>query len=357
MRNNRHARPMMLSEDDLKSIGTAVENALYRATYDLIAQVRADVVDELRFAPLAAELAQARTRRNLDVKTVAKMVKIPQYVIQRIERGSLPDVRPDGLERLADFLGMKDRLDQWNMANPELAQRLGTPKEMSRVLALIEQQALAEYLHRSGSGTPPVTAGTSSRLRSVSNLDGKMLQLEIVLESVQPPVWRRVKVPSATTLKGLHEVIQTSMGWTDSHLYLFEIDDTRYCDLDLVEDADPADRDARKTRLAHLSLTARATFRYEYDFGDGWSHRITVERIVESDGASSPACLGGARACPPEDCGGPNGYEELLIILGDPTHPEYDERRQWAGEDFDPDAFDVSLVSASLAHRGRRRKK
>jgi transcriptional regulator with XRE-family HTH domain len=357
MRNNRHARPMTLSENDLESIGRAVENALYRATYDLIAQVRADVVDELRFAPLAAELAQARARRHLDVKTVAKMAKMPQYVIQRIERGSLPDVRPDGLERLAEFLGMKDRLDRWNMANPELAQRLGSPREMSRVLALIEQQALAEYLQRSGSGTSPATAGASPRLRSVSSLDGKMLQLEIVLEGVQPPVWRRVKVPSAMTLKGLHEVIQTSMGWTNSHLYLFEIDDTRYCDFDLVEDADPADRDARKTRLAHLSLGTRATFRYEYDFGDGWSHRITVERIVESEGASSPACLGGARACPPEDCGGPHGYEELLIILGDPSHPEYDERRQWAGKDLDPEAFDVLLVNSVLARQGRRRKK
>ena len=96
---------------------------------------------------------------------------------------------------------------------------------------------------------------------------------------------------------------------------------------------------------------------YTYDFGGDWRHRIVVEKVLPADEGSRvmvPACVDGRRACPPEDCGGPWGYDELLAILADPTHPEHDARREWLGRPFDPDAcdpddFDYNLVAQRLA--------
>jgi hypothetical protein len=78
-------------------------------------------------------------------------------------------------------------------------------------------------------------------------------------------------------------------------------------------------------------------FRYTYDFGDGWDHKVTVEKVLPADSANTgPACNDGRRACPPEDCGGTWGYRELLEVLADPRHPE---RQEWIGRPFDPEAF------------------
>ena len=84
---------------------------------------------------------------------------------------------------------------------------------------------------------------------------------------------------------------------------------------------------------------------YEYDFGDGWRHAVVLEEISEkSPGAQYPICLDGARACPPEDCGGIHGYKELLVVLSDPMHEEYPSTLQWVGLDYDPAAFDPGNV-------------
>lgn len=88
---------------------------------------------------------------------------------------------------------------------------------------------------------------------------------------------------------------------------------------------------------------------YEYDFGDGWEHKIRIEKILPAEkGKRYPVCLAGKRACPPEDCGGPPGYERLLEVLRDPKHEEYEETLEWLGGPFDPEAFDVNEVNRML---------
>ena len=69
---------------------------LYNRVYDMITQVGQDVVDDLRFAPLAAEFAAARERRGLDLKAAAKALKRPQYVVRQIEQGRLAELDPRG---------------------------------------------------------------------------------------------------------------------------------------------------------------------------------------------------------------------------------------------------------------------
>ena len=93
-------------------------------------------------------------------------------------------------------------------------------------------------------------------------------------------------------------------------------------------------------------------FGYTYDFGDDWEHAITIEKTLPAaEGTTYPTCVAGKRACPPEDCGGPWGYQELLEIIADPAHPERAERLEWLGEDFDPEDFSLEAVNTRLAGR------
>jgi transcriptional regulator with XRE-family HTH domain len=350
-----------LSEDDLRRVGDAVKSALFHRVFDLIEQVRSDVIDELRFAPLAAEIEEARKRRGLDVKAAAKLLKTSQYVVRQIEQGKLAELKPGVLDRYSEAMGVKDLFGRWKQANPELALRMARPKGQSALMELLEQQALSQVLHAGTAGSAPTTTTHQARRAAgAASLGVKAWQLEIVLQGMDPPVWRRGVVTDDTTLHGLHEVIQVAMGWTNSHLYQFEIDDARFTDPDIMDDPNPDDRDSRIIRLADLGLTKGASFLYEYDFGDGWNHMITLERIQEvEEGMVYPYCVAGARACPPEDCGGPSGYQNLLSILADPQHPEHEEFRRWAPEGFDPELCDVQGVNSVLGRsrrRGRRRK-
>ena len=104
----------------------------------------------------------------------------------------------------------------------------------------------------------------------------------------------------------------------------------------------------RVIRLDKVSGPGDA-FSYEYDFGDSWIHEIRIEKALPADPAVHyPRCLAGERACPPEDCGGPPGYEDLLAALQDPAHPRHEEIREWAGPSFDPEAFDPAKVNRIL---------
>ncbi|MFH1017390.1 MAG: plasmid pRiA4b ORF-3 family protein, partial [Pseudomonadota bacterium] len=110
--------------------------------------------------------------------------------------------------------------------------------------------------------------------------------------------------------------------------------------------------------LAEVCPNVKSRLIYEYDFGDGWEHVIDVQKISEpSEGVEYPACLGGENACPPEDSGGVWGYYEKLEAVADPRHEFHEEYREWLGEDFDPDAFDLDAVNAALAgwRKGARR--
>jgi hypothetical protein len=113
----------------------------------------------------------------------------------------------------------------------------------------------------------------------------------------------------------------------------------------------------RSVTLAQIAPQPKSRFFFDYDFGDGWEHRVTVEAIVDAKDADAPRCVAGARACPPEDCGGPFGYADLLDVLADPQHEEHGEMRRWVGDDFDPSVFDLRRANVeirALTRRGRR---
>lgn len=165
-------------------------------------------------------------------------------------------------------------------------------------------------------------------------------QLKATILGTKPPVWRRLIVPEDIRLSELHQVLQAAFGWWNCHLHEFESHGTRYgSDGDGDGWGDPPE-DERRTRLRTIAEPG-SSFLYVYDFGDDWRHRIVVEKAFPAEaGPRYPACTGGRHACPPEDCGGPWGYQEFLAAINDTSHVEHESMLEWAGGQFDPDAFD-----------------
>jgi hypothetical protein len=177
----------------------------------------------------------------------------------------------------------------------------------------------------------------------------KALSLRVSLREIEPAIWRVLLIRESASLAQLHYAIQGAMGWTDSHLYEFEIHGQRFTDLETWEPFDEDDEpgDVEETRLRDLHLNEGSCFNYLYDFGDYWLHDVMVEEVLPvPKGQRLPRCIAGARACPPEDCGGTPGYFELLEALNDATHPEHESYTVWVGGRFDPEAFDLRRANA-----------
>jgi len=174
----------------------------------------------------------------------------------------------------------------------------------------------------------------------------QIYQLKVQLRKVRPPIWRRLLVPGDMTLAELHEVIQTAMGWTNTHSHEFEIDGVSYGDPDPDWESEAADESKVKLfRVAHEG----DRIRYAYDFGDGWEHDVLVEKVAGPEpGNQYPSCVAGRRACPPEDVGGPWGYEAFLAAMSDPKHDEHEHWTEWIGGRFDADEFDLAAVNDAL---------
>lgn len=165
-------------------------------------------------------------------------------------------------------------------------------------------------------------------------------QFKITLVGSRPPIWRRVLVPAHFTLKELHEVIQNTFDWEQSHLYSFEHLGKRY------DDENPK---SISKKLSELNIKEKSQLEYTYDFGDNWEHTVLLEKIITQEKEKIyPCCIAGNMAAPPEDAGGVWGYEHKRAILEDKNHPEYEALLEWMGEDFDADAFDQEAINERL---------
>jgi Plasmid pRiA4b ORF-3-like protein len=178
--------------------------------------------------------------------------------------------------------------------------------------------------------------------------------LKVKLDEVEPAVLRRLEVPLTIRLDRLHLVLQAAMGWTNSHLYEIRVGDVGWG----VPDPEFGDGplDARKTRLIDaLEDVGTRSFKYLYDFGDGWEHRVRIERVTEAIPAVAyPRLVEATGRCPPEDVGGPWGYSEFLETIADPDHEEHDHSVMWAGSEFDPKIVDVDGLKTAVAALAKR---
>ncbi|MDR1971223.1 MAG: plasmid pRiA4b ORF-3 family protein [Treponema sp.] len=173
----------------------------------------------------------------------------------------------------------------------------------------------------------------------------------IGIEGSNPRIWRKLRVPGNFTLADLHEAIQIAFDWTDSHLHSFTVGSTEYMmepevGMEVYDEEDALCED--DYCLDDLNLREKGSFSYLYDFGDSWEHKITVNKVLPyTDEEAQPLCLDGKNAGPLEDSGGVWGYAEMLEILKNPRHEEYEETLEWAG-DVDPLAFVPDKVNQTL---------
>lgn len=206
-----------------------------------------------------------------------------------------------------------------------------------------------------GASPAPSRTGTggSSKAEGVP-----VYELRVTLKNIKPPVWRTFAVPGSMKLNVLHDVLQTVMGWTDSHLHMFRsgrqiFELLREDGMDDFPsfgfDPPPPPMDEREVSLNEVLGKPGDKFTYLYDLGDSWEHTVKLEKIKLADpGTALPLCLKGKRSCPPEDIGGPWGYASFLEAIVNEDHPQHEELTDWLDGDFDPEYFDAKEVNQIL---------
>lgn len=235
-----------------------------------------------------------------------------------------------------------------------LARRLVADADPREVRALLEALMGAQFTsidEMMGRDEAPTLLPVPAEVRG--------LRARLDLHGAKPPVWRRLELPGDLTLPRLHDVIQASMGWYDSHLHRFRTGRDPYSPYfvtrgDIEEGEDGTLED--DVRLDQLVAAKGDELWYEYDFGDGWDHRLVVEEVL-AEAPGTVRCTGGRMACPPEDCGGLGGYEELAgwVRSGyDATQlpgvfEDAEDAHAWLPVDWDPDDFEIEEANAALA--------
>ena len=124
--------------------------------------------------------------------------------------------------------------------------------------------------------------------------------LRVELLGIEPLIWRRVRVPGAMTLRELHGVLQTVMGWQDCHLHGFRVGDVLVGVTDQPEiDVPEGMEDERAWTVSQAVATGVPEFAYLYDFGDDWRHRIVIEPAAQSRIAGALPCAWQGRGLVP----------------------------------------------------------
>jgi hypothetical protein len=180
----------------------------------------------------------------------------------------------------------------------------------------------------------------ATRERASARALPQLLTLRITLRGIEPRIWREITVPDTYSLLQLHRCIQLVFDWFDYHLFQFHVGPRVF----EGPDSEMEGEDASAARLADLEPAAGSSLLYLYDMGDGWEHDIVVRTaaaIPRGDiGDTVASLVDGARAAPPEDVGGPTGYERLLAALARPASGDDVDLIAWTGEDYDPELFD-----------------
>ncbi|GFS59009.1 uncharacterized protein y4hQ [Nephila pilipes] len=196
--------------------------------------------------------------------------------------------------------------------------------------------------------------------------DSRIFQFKISLKCIKPKIWRRIQVPSSYNFLQLHYAIQDSMGWksrfTDYHLHVFRRRFGPFGRSGCIEIGKPIDTSSNfmgfwdrveivpeeVAKIDEYFGCVKTKYVYLYDFGDDWEHEIVLEKVLPAvEGYTYPKCISGKRACPPEDCGGYDGYDDHLKIVRNSKHPEHKKHLEWVKSQdakLDPEEFDPKAV-------------
>lgn len=174
----------------------------------------------------------------------------------------------------------------------------------------------------------------------------KVYEIKISLLNTEPLVWRKILAHEFVELQDLHMLIQMSMGWEANHMYSFDINGKSYTDA--ISSLEMKSHNSEGVELSKVLGTSK-TFKYTYDFGDNWVHSIEIANELEHDPRMQyPICIAGENACPPEDCGGPYGFQELKSTLAGKDSKNKDELLTWLGGFYNPSTFDPNFVNKNF---------
>jgi len=190
------------------------------------------------------------------------------------------------------------------------------------------------------------------KLKPHAYLKNQVCQYLVELIGIEPKIWRRIQVPAEYNFWDLHVAVNDAMGWLDYHTHHFGIKGKGKRQVDQISIPDFGHTYELPEVYPGWEIWMLAYFNdlgvegvYYYDYGDGWEHRVKLEGYMFRDrDMKYPICIDGERACPPEDCGGVDGYYNVLRTLADPEDDDHEDMRIWVGEDWDPERFDPSLV-------------
>lgn len=187
----------------------------------------------------------------------------------------------------------------------------------------------------------------------MNNIHKKIFQFKISLLRIEPEIWRRIQVPSDYTFWDLHVAIQDAMGWFDYHLHefiLYPYDESKKIEIGIPGDGDEDVVPGWEVPIDKYFIVDGVKVIYHYDYGDDWYHEIIFEGIKNAEDITYPTCVEGENACPPEDCGGVSGFNDLLKKLKVGKGKEYNEVKYWLEHHvvnyfpYKPNKFDPQKV-------------
>ncbi len=180
----------------------------------------------------------------------------------------------------------------------------------------------------------------------------KVFQLYLKAGGCRPLIWRRLLARESMWLSRLHDSIQIAFDWYDYQTHAFSFGDLRFGNP--VKREDLVVEDDRDVTLADLGLQDHGHFNYAYHFDEGWTLDVTVEAVLPvKKGVIYPRCTGGERAGPPEDCGGPEAYHDMLASIKEPETDLGREWLEWLGPDYDASLCDVDKINRALRKLGK----
>ncbi|WP_462318904.1 plasmid pRiA4b ORF-3 family protein [Marinilabilia sp.] len=177
----------------------------------------------------------------------------------------------------------------------------------------------------------------------------QIYQVKVELQGIEPSIWRRLQIPADLFLHDFHKVLQTAMGWENQHLHIFMRGNRLFGPSDDEWLNNPRFQDYTIVRVNDLLRNPGDSIVYQYDMGDNWRHLITLEKQTEPEPLEYyPVCVDGARECPPEDCGGPYGYQEMIAAVKDPSNPQHKFFKALFPDGLDPEYFDLEEINEIL---------
>lgn len=185
--------------------------------------------------------------------------------------------------------------------------------------------------------------------------------VKMSFESIEPMIWRKVILPAGATFNRLHETIQRVTNFQSFfidepyHFFDIKVDGLLVTNNPMMHEeyGKSTFHGLKLKRPSHLKidsiLEGNRELLYRYDSGDDWGIRVELEEIVDDYYFGYPTLLEGEGTAPPEDVGGPPGYEQFLLAYHDTTHPEHGHMREWA-ESQHYRAYDPEFINDILKY-------